>query len=74
MAPYLKVVMTWKVKFSHYDFKQILRSENSHAESLATLVSAVDFQFRREILIEHISKLSIHSPDEEVLQLDLSPG
>ena len=55
MTAYLKIVLTWKGKFSYCDFKQISRSENSHADSLATLASAIDFQFRREIHVEHIS-------------------
>jgi len=74
MAAYLKIVMTWKAKFSRYDFKQILRSENNHTDSLAKLASAIDFQFRCEIPIEHILKPSIHKPNEEVLHLDSSPG
>jgi len=74
MIAYLKIVMTWKVKFSRCDFKQTQRSENSHSDSLATLASVVDFQSRREILIKHILKPSIHNTDEEVLHLDLSSG
>ena len=74
MAAYLKIVMTWKAKFSHCDFKQIPRSENNHADSLTTLASIVDFQFGREIHVKHISKPSIHKPGEEVLRLDSSPG
>ena len=42
MAAYLKVVTTWKAKFSRCDFKQVPRFENSHTDSLATL-SSVDF-------------------------------
>jgi len=34
------------------------------------LASAVDFQFRREIPIEHIAKPSIDKLDEEVFHLD----
>jgi len=41
--------------------------KNSHADSLATLVSAVDFQFRHEIPVEYIPEPSIHKSDEEVL-------
>jgi len=73
MVAYLKIVMTWKAKFSRCDFKQILRSENSHADSLATQALVVDFQFRREIPVEHIPKPSIRKPDVKVLRLDLSP-
>jgi len=41
---------------------------------LATLASVVDFQFRREIPAEYISKRHIHKFDEEVLLLDISLG
>jgi len=63
-----------KAKFSRCNFKQISRFKNSYADSLSTLASAVDFQFRREIPVENIQKSSIHKPDEEVLRLDSSPG
>jgi len=69
----LKIVMTWKAKFSYCDLKQIPRSENSPADSLVILALAVDFQFRHEIHIEHIPKPSIHKPDDKVLRLDSFP-
>jgi len=74
MVAYLKVVATWKAKVSHCNFKQIPRSENIHADSLATFASAVDFQFRREIPVEYIPMPSIRKLDEEVLHLDSSLG
>ena len=49
LAAYLQLVLALKSKFFHCDFKQVPRSENNHADSLATLALAVDFQFRREI-------------------------
>ena len=74
MTAYLKVDTAWKAKFSYCNFKQVPRSENSHTDSLATLASAVNFQFKREIPVEHISKPSIQKSDEEVLRQDRSPG
>ena len=74
MAACLKIVMTWKAKFSRCDFKQIPKSENRHTDSLATIASVVDFQFRPEIPVEHIPKPSIHKPDEKLLRLDSSWG
>ena len=71
MAAYLKIIITWKFKFFHCDFKYISRSENNHADFLATC-SAVDFQLRGEIPVEYIPKPSIHKPNEEVLCLDSS--
>ena len=61
-------------QISNCDIKKILRSKNSHVNSLATLASVVDFQFRREITVDHIPKPSIHKPDEEVVRLDSSSG
>ena len=69
MAAYLKVVIAWKTKFRRCDSKQVPRSENSHADSLVTFALAIDFQFRHEIPIEHISKPSIHKLDKEVFRL-----
>ena len=74
IAKYLKVVTTWKAKFSHCNFKQVLRFENSHTDSRDTLALTVDFQFRREIPIKHIPKPSIQKSDEEIFRLDHSPG
>ena len=74
MVAYLKVIMSCKCKFSRCDFKQIPKSENSHTNSLATLASVVAFQFKREVLVEHIPKPSIRKPDEEVFRLDSSLG
>ena len=61
----MKVVTAWKAKFSHCDFKQVPKSKNNPADSLATLASAVDFQFRHEISAQHILNPSIHKLDEE---------
>ena len=46
MATYLQIVFSLKSKFPHCDFKHVSRSENNHAESLANLASAVDYQFQ----------------------------
>ena len=69
---YLKIATTWKSKFSHCNFVQVPRSENSHADSSATLASIITFQFKREIPIEYILKPNINKSDEEVLHLNTS--
>jgi len=75
IVAYLKIVTTWKAKFSrYYDFKQIPRYENNYGDYVVTLASAIDFQFRRKIPVKHIPKPSIHKPDEKVLRLDLFAG
>jgi len=73
MIVYSKVVAVWKVKFSRCDFKQVSRSENSHTEPIAMLASAVNFQFRCKIPIEHIPKPNIYKPDVEVFRPDRFP-
>jgi len=42
MAAYLHLVLNLKSKFPRCDFKQVLRSENNHADFLANLTSTVD--------------------------------
>ena len=70
----LEVRHNLESQISRCDFKQILRSENNHADSLTTLAIVVNFQSRPKIPVEDIKKPSIHNPDEEVLWLDLSLG
>jgi len=50
------------------------RSENNHADTLANLGADTEFQFKREIPVEHIANPSVHRPIREVLRLDTSPG
>ena len=71
---YLQLVLNLKSKFIHCDFKQISRSENNHADSLANLVLAVEYQFRREILVKHITEPIIQRSGGEVLHLETSLG
>jgi len=41
---------------------------------MTNLASAVEFQFRQEVPVEHITRPSIPQSDEFVLRLDISPG
>ena len=50
------------------------RTENNHADSLANLGTATEFQFRREILVEHIANPSIQRLIGKVIRFDTSPG
>ena len=47
------------------------RSENNHADSLANLGVATEFQFRQKIPVEHIANPSVQQPIGEVLRLDI---
>ena len=50
------------------------QSENNNADLLANLEAAMEFQFRREIPVKHITNPSVQQPTREVLRLDASPG
>ena len=65
IAAYLQLVLSLKSKFLRCDFKQVPRSENNHANSLANLASAVEFQFMREIHVEYIVKPNIQQSGGE---------
>ena len=46
--------------------------ENNHTDSLANLGAATEFQFRREIPVEHITNPSVQQPIRESLRIDTS--
>ena len=71
---YLQIILSLKSKFPRCDSKQVSRLENIYVDSLANLASAMEYKFRREILVEHIAKPSIRQSGGEVLRLDTSPG
>ena len=73
MAAYLKVVTAWRPN-SPIATSNRFRDPRTATDSLAMLASVVDFQFRREIPVEHTPKPNIHKPDEEIFRLDRSPG
>jgi len=43
MAAYLQLILSLKLKFLRCDFRQISRSENNYADSLANLGSTVEY-------------------------------
>ena len=59
MAEYLQLILKMKSKIPQCDFKRVPRSENNHVDSLANLEVATEFQFRREISMEHITNLIV---------------
>ena len=74
MEAYTHLVSRLKKKFDHCSFKQVPWSENNHADSLANLASAVEWQARREVPMDYIAKPSISIGREEALRLNISPG
>ena len=74
MEQYMKVVLGLKEKIPRCCFQQVSRADNNHADSLANLGSSMEFQFKREIPVEHIPHPSINRPGPEAMRLDTSPG
>ena len=70
----MKVVLDLKEKIPRCCFQQVSRADNNHADSLANLGSAMEFQFWHEIPVEHIPHPSIDHSGHEALRLDTSPG
>ena len=69
----MKAVLDLKEKIPRCCFQQVSRADNNHADSLANLGSAMEFQFRREIPVEHIPHPSIDRSGPEAMRLDTSP-
>jgi len=74
MTEHLQLVLKLKSKVPRCDFRWVPRSENNHADSLANLRAATEFQFRHEIPVEHITNLSVQQLIGEILRLDISSG
>lgn len=62
-----------KSNFSNCDFEQIFRADNNHADSLANMGFAMEFQFK-QVPVGHIPMPSIFYPNDTVHRLDASPG
>ncbi|KAI5351611.1 hypothetical protein L3X38_004502 [Prunus dulcis] len=59
MILYLDKVQELLKAFPTFIIQQVPRAENAHADALASLGSALDTQFRRSILVEHLDRPSI---------------
>jgi len=68
MAEYLQLVFEFKYKIPRCSFKWVPRSENYHTDSLANLGATTEFQFRREISVEHIANPSVYRPIDDTSQ------
>ncbi|CAL8153304.1 unnamed protein product [Prunus armeniaca] len=66
MVQYLDKVQGLLKEFPTFTIQQIPRAENTHADALASLGSALDTQFRRSIPVEHLDRPSI----EEIEPID----
>ncbi|CAL8094049.1 unnamed protein product [Prunus armeniaca] len=66
MVQYLDRVQGLLKEFPTFTIQQVPRAENTHADTLASLGSALDTQFRRSIPVEHLDRPSI----EEIEPID----
>ncbi|KAM2248724.1 hypothetical protein ACFXTI_003466 [Malus domestica] len=74
MAQYLEKVRQQLEAFQIYTLTQVPRADNTHADALAGLGSALDHQFKRSIPVEYIDKPSIEmEPIAEVSQVSATP-
>ncbi|CAL2275622.1 unnamed protein product [Prunus armeniaca] len=63
MVQYLDKVQGLLKEFHTFTIQQVPRAENTHADALASLGSALDTQFRRSIPVEHLDRPIIEEID-----------
>ncbi|CAL2227729.1 unnamed protein product [Prunus armeniaca] len=75
MVQYLDKVQGLLKEFLSFTIQQVPRAENTHADALASLGSALDTQFRRSILVEHLDRPSIEEIEPiDSMQIDEDPS
>ncbi|KAM1849095.1 hypothetical protein ACFX14_013154 [Malus domestica] len=73
MAQYLEKVHKQLQAFHTYTLTQVLRANNAHANALADLGSALDYQLKHFILVEYLEKPSIKAePVAKVSQVSIT--
>ncbi|CAL9029568.1 unnamed protein product [Prunus brigantina] len=75
MVQYLDKVQGLLKEFPTFSIQQVPRAENTHADALASLGSALDTQFRRSIPVEHLDRPSIEEIELiDSMQIDEDPS
>ncbi|XP_020421392.1 uncharacterized protein LOC109949701 [Prunus persica] len=75
MIQYLDKVQGLLKEFPTFTIQQVPRAENTHADALARLGSALDTQFRRSIPVEHLDRPSIEEIEPiDSMQIDEDPS
>ncbi|KAM1728016.1 hypothetical protein TB2_018122 [Malus domestica] len=75
MAQYLEKVRQQLEAFQTYTLTQVPRADNAHVDALAGLGSALNYQFKRSILVEYLDKPSIEMElIAEVSQVGITPN
>ena len=72
MNEYLKVVKQVMGKFCTTNVIQITRGRNRHANSLATVASAMTEDIPRLIKVELVTELSINTTAEDAIRIDMA--
>ncbi|KAI7980622.1 Uncharacterized protein Mb2253c, partial [Camellia lanceoleosa] len=65
MAAYIKMANSLLAKFDHHELNQITCDQNTHANALACLASAINFEIKQTIEVGFIPEPSI-GPSEEI--------
>ncbi|GMP46869.1 hypothetical protein CsSME_00014866 [Camellia sinensis var. sinensis] len=63
MTAYIKTMNSLLAKFDHHELNQITRDQNTHADALACLASAINSEIKRTIEVGFIPKPSIAPSD-----------
>ncbi|XP_070665206.1 uncharacterized protein [Malus domestica] len=72
MARYLKKVREQLATFQAYTLTQVPQTKNAHADALASLGFALDYQLRRSILVEYLEKPKIdEEPAVKMVQINI---
>ncbi|KAI5351644.1 hypothetical protein L3X38_004535 [Prunus dulcis] len=75
MIQYLDKVQGLLKEFPTFTIQQVPRAENTHADALASLGSALDTQFRCFIPVEHLDRPSIEEMEPiDSMQIDEDPS
>ncbi|KAF5940350.1 hypothetical protein HYC85_021517 [Camellia sinensis] len=64
MAAYMKTANSLLAKFDHHELNQITRDQNTHANALACLASAINSEIKRTIEVGFVPEPSIGPPNE----------
>ena len=73
MISYLKEVGILKYQFKKVEISHISRGDNSHADSLATLASSMEYLFSRIVTVELLPFSSL-TPFNKSLVLSIHPS
>ncbi|KAI8007714.1 Uncharacterized protein Mb2253c, partial [Camellia lanceoleosa] len=65
MAAYMKTTNSLLAKFDHHELNQITRDQNTHADALVCLASAINSEIKRTIEVGFVPEPSI-GPSEEI--------